>query len=228
MPSRARPSWRATERVTDVPVSVGRTKLVPVGVEPTAARGHRDAPRRGRPRAAGADEAILAATLELAGQHGIAGMSMDTVAQRAGVSKATIYRRWTSKEALVLDALASALRPFDDVDTGTLHGDLTLYLGELAERMGSGPLNDVLPHLIEVSCHDEALRTSLDDYVRVRRAPLRTIVQRGVDRGELPGGTDVDVLLDALIAPFTYRRLLSRDPIDADFVRRLMATVLPR
>ncbi len=56
---------------------------------------------------------------------------MDDVAQRAGVSKATIYRRWCSKEALVLDALRSATLPFDDVDTGTLNGDLDLYVGEL-------------------------------------------------------------------------------------------------
>jgi AcrR family transcriptional regulator len=186
-----------------------------------------EAPRRGRPRSAGADEAILGATLELAGQLGIAGMSMDAVAQRAGVSKATIYRRWTSKESLVLDALRSVLRPFDDIDTGSLRDDLDTYLGEMAERMGAGPLNDVLPHLIEVSCHDESVRASLDEYVHQRRAPLRTIVSRGVARGELPRDTDVELLLDTLIAPFTYRRLLSRDPIDADFVRRLLTTVLP-
>jgi AcrR family transcriptional regulator len=199
------------------------TKLA--SVDPDALQG--EPARRGRPRSAGAHQAILTATLEVAGQVGVAGMSMDTVAQRAGVSKATIYRRWTSKEALVLDAIASVIRPFDDVDTGDVREDLSAYLGEMADRMGSGgPLNDVLPHLIEVSVHDEALRSSLDEYVHVRRAPLRRIVQRGVDRGELAAETDVDVLLDALIGPFTYRRLLSRDPIDRDFVRRLLHTVL--
>lgn len=191
--------------------------------------GSRDAgaPRRGRPRSAAADEAILAATLELAGEVGIAGMSMDELAQRAGVSKATVYRRWSSKEALVLDALRSAMSPFDDVDTGTLRGDLEVYLGELADRMGSGPITDVLPHLIEVSCHDAAIRTSLDDYVRHRRVPLRTILGRAVARGDLPAAADLDVLIDTLIAPFVYRRLLSRDPIDREFVQRLLAVVLP-
>ena len=185
-----------------------------------------EAPRRGRPRSAKADAAILAATLALAGELGIAGMSMDEVAHRAEVSKATIYRRWSSKEALVLDALRGALLPFDDVDTGTLRGDLALYLGEMASRTSKGPANDVLPHLIEVSCHDETIRSSLDEYVRHRRAPLRKILERAVARGELAADADIDVLLDALIAPFVYRKLLSRDPINARFVERLLDTVI--
>ena len=198
-----------------------------VGTTPhPATTGGPGAPRRGRPRSAEADAAILAATLELAGASGIAGMSMDEVAQRAGVSKATIYRRWTSKEALVLDALRSAMLPFDEVDTGSLVDDVTTYLYEIARRMGRGPVNDVLPHLIEVSCHDESLRTSLDDYVRHRRVPLRTIVERAIARGELDADTDVEVLLDLLIAPFMYRRLLSRAPLDERFVDRLVRTVL--
>ena len=101
-------------------------------------------PRRGRPRAEGLDEALLDVTLELAGEVGINGMSMDDLAQRAGVSKATIYRRWPSKERLVLDALNHALRPFDLIDTGSLRGDLDDYLGELARRMTEGRASDVL------------------------------------------------------------------------------------
>jgi AcrR family transcriptional regulator len=186
-----------------------------------------ETPRRGRPRSSEADAAILAATLELAGEVGIGGMSMDDVAQRAKVSKTTIYRRWSSKEELVLEALRSGMSPFDDVDTGTMRGDLDVYLGELANRMGQGPISDILPHLIEVSCHDEKIRSSLDDYVRHRRMPLRTILARGRERGELSADADLDVLLDTLIAPFIYRRLLSQDPIDGEFVRRLIRTVLP-
>lgn len=185
------------------------------------------APRRGRPRSVGVDEALLAATLELATEVGISRMSMDVLAQRAGVSKATIYRRWPSKEALVLDALQHAIKPFEQVDTGTLRSDLDLYLGELAERMTNGSASDILPHLIEVSVRDEVLRASLDDYVRMRRQPLRTIIERAMSRGELPADTDVDVLLDAIISPFIYRRLLSHDVMDDDFVRRLVALVLP-
>lgn len=182
--------------------------------------------RRGRPRSADADQTILAATLELAGEVGINGMSMDVLADRAGVSKATIYRRWESKEQLVLDALRSAMGPLDDVDTGSLAGDLEAYLVELGERMERGRMSDVLPHLIEVACHDEGIRARLDDYVQYRRAPMIAMLQRGLDRGELPADADVDVICDVLLGPFVYRRLLTGTSLGRDFVVRLLAVVL--
>jgi AcrR family transcriptional regulator len=183
--------------------------------------------RRGRPRSAGLDQTLLDVTLELAGEVGIHGMSMDDLAQRAGVSKATIYRRWPSKERLVLDALNHAMRPFDLIDTGSLRDDLDDYLGELARRMSEGKASDVLPDLIAASVRDTNLRTSLDEYIRYRRQPLQTILGRGIERGELGTETDVEVVIDALIGPFVYRRLLSHDRLDHDFVERLLRTVLP-
>ncbi len=183
-------------------------------------------PRRGRPRSADADVAILEAALELAGEVGVRALSMDEVASRAGVSKATIYRRWSSKEALVIDALRSAIAPADAVDTGTLGGDLRQYLHELTVRM-TASRGDVLPHLIEVACYDDAIRSSLDDWVRHRRAPLLAILQRGVDRAELPAESDLDLLLDAIIGPFVYRRLMTGASIDDAFTERLLALVLP-
>ena len=183
--------------------------------------------RLGRPRSAGVDEALLDATLQLAGEVGINGMSMDDLAQRAGVSKATIYRRWPSKEALVLDALASAIRPFDLVDTGSARGDLAVYLGELGRRMQTGRSSDVLPDLISASARDPALRESLDEWVRHRRQPLTVILGRAVQRGELAADTDLDTIIDALIGAFMYRRLLSHAPLDDAFVTRLLLTVLP-
>jgi AcrR family transcriptional regulator len=182
--------------------------------------------RRGRPRVEGLDQTLLDVTLEFAGEVGLHGMSMDELAQRAGVSKATIYRRWPSKERLVLEALNQAMRPFDLIDTGSLRGDLDDYLGELARRMATGRASDVLPDLIAASVRDPNLRASLDEYIRHRRQPLQTILVRGLERGELAVDTDVEVLIDALIGPFVYRRLLSHDPLDAAFVERLLRTVL--
>lgn len=183
-------------------------------------------PRRGRPRSVEADAAILAATLELAIEVGVRALSMDEVAARAGVSKATIYRRWSSKEAMILDALRSAVEPVGAVDHGSLGQDLRHYLTDMAARMNVSR-GDVLPHLIEVACYDPAIRTSLDDWVRHRRAPLLAILERGVARGELPADTDLELLLDALIGPFVYRRLLTGGAIDETVVERLLALVLP-
>lgn len=183
--------------------------------------------RRGRPRSTDADEAIVAATVELAREVGINGLSMDVLAARAGVSKTTIYRRWSSKEALVLHALSTTMRPFDDVDTGSLRGDLDLYLGELVRRFEPSPMNDVLPHLIEAACLDKAIRSSLDEYVQFRRVPLSIMLERAQSRGELSKNTDVGLLIDAITGPFIYRRLLSRERIDGLFVQRLLALLLP-
>lgn len=184
-------------------------------------------PKRGRPRAEGLDVVLLDVTLDLAGEVGINGMSMDDLAQRAGVSKATIYRRWPSKERLVLEALNHAISAFELIDTGTLRGDLDAYLGELVRRMSEGKASDILPDLISASVRDPNLRSSLDEYIRHRRQPLQTILGRGTRRGELAADTDVEVLIDALIGPCVYRRLLSHDPLDDDFVERLLHIVLP-
>lgn len=185
------------------------------------------APRRGRPRSAEVDEAVLLATVELLGEVGVSRLSMDEVAERAKVSKATIYRRWSSKEALVIDALNGATSHLDDPDTGTLRGDLERYLRQVARRFKTGRMSDVLPHLIEVACHDPALRSSLDHYVQTRRRPLMAIVERARERGEIRDGVDLEVLVDAIIGPFIYRRLLSRMPLSDTFVARLLDLVLP-
>ena len=184
------------------------------------------APRRGRPRSVEADRRILDATLELAREIGISAMSMDDVAQRAAASKATIYRRWPSKEALVLDALRHAIQPFDDLDTGSLRGDVEAYLRALTDKMKRGRSTDLLPHLIEAAVHDETLRGSLDEYVQHRRRPLLAIYRRGRGRGELPADADVELLVDLTIGPLVYRRLLSHAPLDRKFISGLVDHIL--
>jgi AcrR family transcriptional regulator len=178
--------------------------------------------RRGRPRRADADEAIIGATIELLHEVGVAGLSMDLLAQRAGVGKATIYRRWDSKEAVILHALRMTDRPLPVPDEGDLRRDLETYLGAVIERYHPGRGSDILPHLIEASCYDGRLRASLDEHNRHRQATVRTLLDRGIARGELPAGIDVDLLVDVLIGPFLYRRLITGAPVDVDYTRRLV------
>ncbi|MET0326084.1 MAG: TetR/AcrR family transcriptional regulator [Ilumatobacteraceae bacterium] len=182
--------------------------------------------KRGRPRRADADDAILTAALELLADAGVAGLSMDVLAQRAGVGKATIYRRWASKEALILDALRTSNAPIPVPDEGNVHDDLIAYTDAVVERFGPDRASDVLPHLIEASCYDDQLRSSLDDYLRGRQTTIRLILQRGIERGELGGDTDVDLVVDLILGPFFYRHLLTGAPLDRDFAHRLVEIAL--
>lgn len=197
--------------------------------EPTAVCA--DTPRRrGRPRDARVDGAVLEATLDLIVEGGVANLSMDQVAHRAGVGKATIYRRWDNKEAMLLDALRSARKPLDIPDTGSLRGDLEGYFDELISRFRNSKLSDVLPHLIEASFYDKSLRIELEHYMRQRQHPLRDILERAAKRGELghySSPTDIDTLVAAFLGPFTYRNMISHEPVDERFARRFLDLMLP-
>jgi AcrR family transcriptional regulator len=185
-----------------------------------------EARRPGRPRDARADEAIIAATLQLLGQGGIAGVSIEAVAATAGVGKATIYRRWPSKEALVLHAMLIGTEQPPTPDTGSLRGDLEAYLLDLVERIQAFRHQDVLPHLVGAASYDPAVRSALADYIRARQAPMRTILGRAATRGDLPSGTDQTVFIDAVLGAINYRRLMTDAPVDAAFVRDLLDTML--
>ncbi len=182
--------------------------------------------RRGRPRDARCDEAILRATLEMLGEGGAGNLSIDGVAARAGVGKATIYRRWSSKEALLLEALSTDTNAIASPDSGTLRGDLELYFDDLVERLRQNQNSDVLPHLIEAACYDAEVRNSLDEYLSSRQLPLRQLLQRAQERGEIAARIDLAVVVDVLVGPVIYRRLMTRDRIDGVFVRKLLDIVL--
>ena len=193
---------------------------------PAAAAAGTEPPRRGRPRDARCDHAILQATLDMLAEGGAANLSIDGVAARAGVGKATIYRRWSSKEALLLEALGTDTTTLASPDTGNLRSDLEAYFEALIERLRESEGSDVLPHLIEAACYDAEVRTSLDEYLSSRQKPLRSILQRAQQRGEIAAGIDLKVVADLLVGPVTYRRLMTGDPIDRAFTRKLLDIVL--
>ena len=144
---------------------------MPSVTSPTARSAEAVAPRGpGRPRDARCDPAILEATLELAGAVGLGGLTMDAVAARAGVSKATIYRRWSSKEALVLDAWM-ACYPVEAVpDTGSLTGDLIAHSRQFRDAVSTGVFGRVLPQMVAAARVNEDLAEVFRRLVAERRA----------------------------------------------------------
>ena len=168
----------------------------------------------------------MQATLDILAEGGIAGLSIDAVAARAGVGKATIYRRWTSKEALVLEALRSDTAPIDVPDSGDLRTDLEAYFAGIIDRFAANDGSDVLPHLIEAACYDAEVRASLDEYIKQRQEPMRAIVRRAAQRGQIAADVDRTVMVEVLVGPVIYRRLLTGGRIDKAFVRKLLDIVL--
>lgn len=168
-----------------------------------------DTPRRGRPRSEKARRAILDAAAELLLRRGLGAVSMDAVAERAGVSKATIYRWWPSKEMLALDALldwAAATAPARD--TGSLRGDVLALLRPWVREIRRRPFGRVIAAFLSEAQSDpefaDAYRTR---YVEPRRDAMRAVFARAAERGEVPADLDVEVALD-LIYGAVYHRLL--------------------
>ncbi|PXY33166.1 TetR family transcriptional regulator [Prauserella sp. PE36] len=154
-------------------------------------------PHTGRPRDPEVDRRIALAAVELFGEAGWAGFSVESVARLAGVGKASIYLRWQTKEQLLLDALAAHVANVADADTGTLRGDLVdlarqllrLYVG--TSRKAALRMSLEAPTIPGLAQRCEELR-----HAQIRAA--RAMVKRGIARGELPEGTSVTLLLDTL------------------------------
>ncbi len=168
-----------------------------------------DTRRPGRPRSPEAHAAILQAAVELVATDGLHGLSMEAIAARAGVGKATIYRRWKTKEDLIAEALRSIARIPEVPDTGTVRGDLAA-----AARAGVGRLSTdafrVLPKLLAEGGDDPALHAAVDEAVlRPRREGFGVILRRGIERGELRDDLDVDLVIDILLGAIITKLITS-------------------
>jgi AcrR family transcriptional regulator len=175
-----------------------------MSAEASGGQGDAGAPAAGRPRSGEAHRAILDATLELLQEVGFSALTMEGVASRAGVGKATIYRRWTSKLPLVVEAFGQ-LPAFEDVDTGTLAGDLKAMLTRYLTHFLSTPLATVYPSLAAERAHNPELGQVLDPVLKGRRRPLEAALRRAAARGELAPGIDLDMAADLIVGPIAVR-----------------------
>jgi AcrR family transcriptional regulator len=184
--------------------------------------------QRGRPRSQEADRAILTATVELLATKGLAAMSIEEVAARAGVGKATIYRRWSSKGLLALDAFVASFRAQQaEPDTGTLRGDLVAALRAWVRAVIRTPMGPMLTGLIAEAQHDTELRAAWRDRViEPLRSQHRVMLDRAMARGEIPASVDREVVLDLFFGAAQHRLLLGHLPLTDDFVLEVVDVIL--
>lgn len=179
----------------------------------------------GRPRSEEAHQAILDATLALLAEVGFSALTVEGVAGRAGVGKATIYRRWPSKLPLVVEAFGG-LPSFEDADTGSLEGDLKAMLRAYLELFHKTPLAAVLPALASERAHDPALAELFDPVLLQRRSPLVQALERAVARGEISADLDLDLAADLIVGPIAVRLFFTGRKIHAKLVDPMVELAL--
>ncbi|MFC4909694.1 TetR/AcrR family transcriptional regulator [Actinomadura gamaensis] len=180
----------------------------------------------GRPRDPAVDDAIRRAALELVGEHGYRGVSMEAIAARSGVSKQAIYRRHASKGEVMLDAQAAFARTrLPTPDTGDLREDLLALLEETfsGQRGVNGALNRALA---AEALQDDAFSELLNErLIRQRRDAVRLILARARERGEVAHPSD-DLLIDLVFGPMWYALLLDPGKLTAEYAATLTDAVL--
>jgi AcrR family transcriptional regulator len=155
-------------------------------------------------------------------------MSIEEVAARAGVGKATIYRRWSSKGLLALDAFVLMFREQQPPpDTGSLRGDLMAALRAWVRAVTSTPAGRLLPSLIAAAQHDPELHAAWRDRVlEPLRAQHRIMLQHAMDRGEVPAALDAEVVLDMFFGAAEHRLLLGHLPMTESFITSVVDVIL--
>ena len=188
-----------------------------------------DAPERprGRPRSVIVDQAIRDAAVELFAESGFEGVSVEDVAERAGVSRATIYRRYPSKVDLIVEA--GACLASDDIafpDTGNLGDDLRGLARSLVKAFKNSPAGRVMPVMVFERRRYPELDAGYRRFLNDRKTRTRRVLQRAVGRGELPSDTDVGVMSSMLVGPIFHRLIITQEPLNDTFVDALVEALL--
>jgi AcrR family transcriptional regulator len=182
----------------------------------------------GRPRNAQADEAILDAVLDLlGGGQSAAAISIEAVAARAGVGKATIYRRWPNKEALLIDAVGQMKGPLPEPAGESVRDDLVMLVS--ASRTGRAQrYGKVTACLLPEFAKDDGLRRMYQAVIEPRRDVMRQVLKRGIAGGELRADLDVELTLLMISGPSMIQNMLQWNPGVADdgFAEHLVDAVL--
>ncbi|MBE7683407.1 TetR/AcrR family transcriptional regulator [Paenibacillus sp. P13VS] len=179
--------------------------------------------KRGRPRNMETQNAILAAAYELLLEHGFAAITVEKIAERAQVSKATIYKWWPSKGAVIMDGYMSAMTARLPVpDTGSVLEDVRIHASNMIQFLTSQD-GKAITEIIGEGQSDPGLAVEYRTrYIQPRRREAWGIIEKGVTRGELKSDLDIGLCIDMIYGPVFYRMLVTGEPMDPEFVHRLL------
>jgi AcrR family transcriptional regulator len=181
----------------------------------------------GRPRSEHARVAILRSTLKMLQENGFADFTIEEVADRAAVGKATVYRWWPNKGALIADAFASSVTPdLHFPDTGSIDQDMSQQMRRLA-KVFNGPQGRIVSAILGAGQSDpELIEAFRERFLMPRRREAYATLRRGMLRGQLRRDVDPNLLLDSLYGPIYMRFLIRHDRLTPQFVDHLCALVL--
>jgi AcrR family transcriptional regulator len=183
-------------------------------------------PSAGRARNPHTHQAILDATVELLAEIGYQDLSIERVAARAGVGKATIYRWWNSKSALVIEAMAHGMPLAQVPHTGDPRTDLRATIKAAAHTFGTTPAGATLPALAADIPRDPATAERLRQFLRPRRDAAREVLHHAAAVGALPADVDIETVIDLCVGAIFYRKLVRGMEVDDAMVEQLVSLIL--
>lgn len=179
--------------------------------------------KRGRPRNVETQKSILSASYDLLLEDGFGTVTVEKIAERAGVSKATIYKWWPNKAAVVIDGfLAAAAERLPIPDTGSAFQDLLIHATNVTRFMLSRE-GKVIAELIGEGQFDAGLAEAYQTrYIHPRRLEAWQLLERGVRNGELKGNLDIELSIDLIYGPIFYRLLVTGGLLDDVYIQNLV------
>ena len=179
--------------------------------------------KRGRPRNLEAQNSILSASYDLLLENGFQAVTVDKIAEYAQVSKATIYKWWPNKAAVVMDGfLYAASERLPVPDTGSAYNDILIHATNLTMFLTSRE-GTIITQLLGEGQFDSGLADAYRTrYFHPRRLEARSLLEKGIQRGELKKSIDIDIYIDLIYGPIFYRLLVTGETLDEPYVQQLI------
>jgi AcrR family transcriptional regulator len=187
----------------------------------------KEAPARGRPRSGAAHAAILSAAIALTREVGYDALSIEGIAERAGVGKTTIYRHWPSKELVIAEAIGGIVRRIPQPELGGVRAEVRQLMRSVTAMYRDPATGALLSGLVAAMARSAIVADAVRaGFHGLMRDALRQVLRRGITRGELRRTTDVELALDMLAGPLFYRYLMLGLPVSDRYTNTVLDAVL--